>query len=198
MLFRKDNKVPAEIKAVNAESWYNGLSDQDRMRLSRYLAGADTSSALGLFMSVAEKALSDENGRFAVDMCNAAYSECDLTDYQRFKINEVLIDAYMDTERYEDAKAACEINLGLFPSIKEELIAEYGSVPEKLSFRNRYIDVIVGIDSSYDLAFEMLKKYNEMGILSDKDLAYRTESLKTHRLQRIFDGVYTYRPAGER
>ena len=43
----------------------------------------------------------------------------------------------------------------------------------------------------------MLKKYNEMGILSDEDLEYRTNSLRTHRLQRVFDGVYTYRPKDE-
>ena len=43
----------------------------------------------------------------------------------------------------------------------------------------------------------MLDKYHEMGLLNDEDLEYRRNSLKVHRLQRTFDGVYTYRPKGE-
>ena len=34
-------------------------------------------------------------------------------------------------------------------------------MPEVLAFRNQYINVIVGVESNYDLGFEMLKKYNE-------------------------------------
>ena len=70
-------------------------------------------------------------------------------------------------------------------------------MPEVLQFRNMYINVIVGIESNYDLAFQMLDRYNQMGILSDEDLVYRRNSLTTHRLQRLFDGVYTYRPKDE-
>ena len=83
--------------------------------------------------------------------------------------------------------------------IREQLKADNGGgIPEKLEFRNQYINVIVGVESNYDLGFEMLKRYNEMGILSDEDLEYRTNSLRTHRLQRVFDGVYTYRPKDEK
>ena len=85
----------------------------------------------------------------------------------------------------------------LFPKIKGELIEENSGVPEVLQFRNWYINVIVGVESNYELGFEMLKRYNEMGILSDEDLEYRTNSLRTHRLQKCFDGVYTYRPKDE-
>lgn len=199
MLFKKDNKVPDEIKKVNLESWYKGLDDAWKMKLSRYVAGADVSSQIGFFTSLVDKAIADENSKFAVDLCNAVYENIEMNDLQKFKVNERLIEAYFASERYEDVKAACEVNFNLFPAVKEQLSAENGgTVPDKLYFRNRYIDVIVGIDSSYDLAFEMLEKYNEMGILSDEDLHYRKESLKTHRLQRIFDGVYTYRPVGEK
>ena len=56
--------------------------------------------------------------------------------------------------------------------------------------------MIVGVEYQYDLAFEMLEKYNKMGLLSDEDLEYRRNGIKTHRLQRTFDGVYTYRNKG--
>lgn len=197
MLFKKDNKVPAEIKKTNLETWYEGLDDKNRMILGRYLAGADVSSQYAFFTDIIKKTLAEENHKFCVKLCQDVYSVVPTDDYEKFKVNEYLIQAYFMGERYDDVKAACEMNFGLFPKIRDRLVEEYGSVPETLYFRNRYIDVIVGVESAYDYANEMLVKYNEMGILSDEDLEYRKNSLKTHRLQRVFDGVYTYRPKGE-
>lgn len=192
-------KVPGEIKKTNLNDWYSGLSDQDRLRLSRYISGADTSSMYSFFRCLISKALDDDNPSFAVKLCEDAYSTADLNDLQRFIINELLIRAYYDCGRYDDTKAACEANFGLYPKVKEELAEENGgSVPETLFFRNHYINVIVGIESNYDLAFKMLDEYNKMGILSDEDLEFRRNSLTTHRLQRLFDGVYTYRPKEEK
>ncbi len=187
--------LPKQISDAGLKKWYLSLNDADRMRLSRYLDGADTSSSYGFFSSVIDKSLKDENPKFAVTLCVQAYEACDLDDYQMFLINEMLIDAYIGAERYEDAKAACDANLGLYPKIKEKFIKDNGGVlPEKVNFRNRYIDIIVGVDSSYDLAFFMLDKYKEMGLIDSEEYDYRVNSLKTHRLQRIFDSVYTYTP----
>ncbi len=187
--------LPKQISDAGLKKWYLSLNDGDRMRLSRYLNDADTSSAYGFFSSVIGKALADENPKFAVMLCVQAYDVCDLDDYQMFLINEKLIDAYIDSERYEDAKAACDANLGLYPKIKDKFIADNGGIlPKKVNFRNRYIDIIVGVDSSYDLAFSMLDKYKEMGLIDSEEYVYRVNSLKTHRLQRIFDSVYTYAP----
>ena len=117
--------------------------------------------------------------------------------YQRFLINEEFIDVLVGREMYNDAKNVCNINLEIFPEIRGRIEEENGGkLPERLAFRNRYIDVIVGVEYAYDEAFEMLKKYNSMGILTDEDLEYRTNSIRTHRLQRSFDGVYTYRKKG--
>ena len=197
-MFRKDGKVPAEIKKAKLEDWYSGLDDQSRIRILRYLEKVSTKTPFDFFMDTARKAIADENSAFAVKLCDDAYTFADMTDYQRFLLNEVLITAYFGCERYDDTKAACEANYDLFPKIKDQLTADNGGViPEKLEFRNQYINVIVGVESNYDLGFEMLKRYNEMGILSDEDLEYRTNSLRTHRLQRVFDGVYTYRPKDE-
>ena len=190
--------IPQQIVDLKLKDWYSSLSDADRMKLSRYLGKADTSSDYAFFSSVIDEALTDENPKFAVFMCLQIYDMCDMDDYQMFLINEKLIDAYIGAERYEDAKAACDANLKLYPLVKERFISDNGGVlPKKVNFRNRYIDVIVGVDSSYDLAFDMLKTYKDMGLLDDCEYDYRINSLKTHRLQRIFDGLYTYRPEGE-
>lgn len=194
MLFKKNDDIPQKIKAAKAESWYRKLSEQDKMKLSRYLDSADGSGFYDFFISVIDLSLADDNPKFAVVLCEQIYEESELTDYQKFNVNERIIDAYIGAARYEDAKAACEANLNLYPTIKDELIRDKGGIPQNLNFRNRYIDILVGIDSSYDLAFEMLGKYNKMGILDDDELQYRINSLKTHRLQRVFDGVYSYRP----
>ena len=197
-MFRKDGKVPAEIRKAKLEDWYSGLDDQSRIRISRYLEGVNVRSPFDFFLDAVHRAIADENSAFAVRLCEDAYSNVGMTDYQRFLLNELLIDAYFGCERYDDTKVACETNYDLFPKIKAELMAENGGrIPEVLQFRNWYINVIVGVESNYDLGFEMLKKYNEMGILSDEDLEYRTNSLRTHRLQKCFDGVYTYRPKDE-
>ena len=117
--------------------------------------------------------------------------------YERFQINEEFIEALVGREMYEDAKNVCNINLQLFESVRDLIVRDNGGkLPEKLAFRNRYIDVIVGVEYQYDLAFEMLEKYNKMGLLSDEDLEHRRNGIKTHRLQRTFDGVYTYRNKG--
>ena len=198
-MFKKDGKVPAEVRKAKLESWYSGLDDSGRIRALRYVEGAKCSSSYDFFIDVIGKAIADENFEFAVKLCNDAYANVDMTEYQRFVLNELLIDSYCGCERYDDAKVACETNYDLFPKIKDELAnANGGNVPDVLKFRNQYINIIVGVESNYDLGFEMLEKYNKMGILSDEDLEYRRNSLRTHRLQRIFDGVYTYRPKDEK
>ena len=197
-MFKKDGKTPAEIKKAKLDDWYSGLDDQTKMKVSRYLDGVKVSSAYDFFTDMIKRATADENYQFAVKLCEETYSNVEMTDLQRFKINELLIVAYCQCDRNDDAKVACETNFDLFPKIKADLMAENGGkVPEVLQFRNWYINVIVGVESNYDLGFEMLRKYNEMGILSDEDLEYRTNSLRTHRLQKCFDGVYTYRPKDE-
>ena len=198
-MFKKDGKVPAEIKKTKLEGWYSELDDRDRLRLSRYIEGCQVSSQYDLLTDVIKKALAEENYEFAVTICDAVYSNVDMSDYQTFMVNEQLILAYYGAERYDDVKAACEANYDLYPKVAEQLKKDNnGDVPEVLQFRNQYINVIVGIESNYDLGFQMLDRYNEMGILSDEDLVYRKNSLTTHRLQKLFDGVYTYRPKDEK
>lgn len=198
MLFKKEDRTPSAVTDLKLQGWYKKLDDKNRMILARYVDGADAASQYSFFKSVAEKALEDNNPKFTVFVCQECYSIVEMDKYETFKLNEVLIDAYIGAQRYDDAKAACDANLALYPEIKEQFLADNnGVLPQKINFRNRYIDIIIGVESAYDLGFEMLRKYNEMGLITDEELEYRTNSLKTHRLQRVFDGIYTYRPVGE-
>ncbi|MFA6709909.1 MAG: hypothetical protein WCR24_00550 [Candidatus Methanomethylophilaceae archaeon] len=193
---KDDGGIPAEVKTVGLEKWFSGLSDQDKIRLGRYLPNAKGSSGMEFLMSIIKASLADENYSFAIMLCQDAY-DLEMTDVQAFLVNEDLIDAYIGAERYDDAKAACAANIKLFPTISEEYIKmNGGELPTKINFRNRFIDILVGIESDYDTAYEMLDTYFRMGLLSEEDLKLRKQSLKIHRLQRSFDGIYTYRPAG--
>lgn len=189
--------IPSEIQKADLDKWYCDLNDSDKMIIARYLSDCDTTSHFSLLENVISKSLVDENYNFAQRMCEEMFNFT-LNDYETFRINEHLIEAYFGGNDFVNAKAVCESNFALFPSIAKEFFADNkGEIPERVNFRNKYIDIIVGIDSNYDLADKMLVEYNKMGLLSDSDLEYRKQSLKTHRLQKLFDGVYTYRPVGE-
>jgi len=192
MLFKKAADVPDAVKKAGLKDWYSALSEKDKVILNRYLGNADVSSIYGFMSSVADSALRDENYPFAVSICE----EClrgDLTDIRRFLVTEMLIESYIGAKRYDDAKACCESNLSLYPGVSEEFVSmNGGKLPEKVCCRNRYIDVVVGIESGYDEAFRLLERFLRMGMISEEEASFRTQSLKIHRLQRSFDGIYTY------
>ena len=190
------SEIPVKVEEAGLVEWYQTLSDLDRVKLRKYIDKVDSTSQFSFFISLIRAAVSDENYRFGVSLCIAT-SPMAFDAYERFQINEEFIEALVGREMYEDAKNVCNINLQLFESVRDFIVQDNGGkLPEKLAFRNRYIDVIVGVEYQYDLAFEMLEKYNKMGLLSDEDLEYRRNGIKTHRLQRTFDGVYTYRNKG--
>jgi len=192
MLFKKASDVPKEVSEAKVKDWYMSLSDQDRTKLSRYLGNAVVSSPFSFYSSVASLALNDENYSFTAAVCERCLAT-KLSEMQAFAITETLIDAYIAMKRYDDAKVLCEKNLKLYPSVKNDIMkVNGGSLPEKMNCRNRYIDIVIGIESGYDEAFRLLDRFFEMGLINSEDLAFRTQSLKIHRLQRSFDGVFTY------
>ena len=192
-MFKRD--VPPEISAAGVSKWYSSLDDQNKVRSGRYLKDCDTSSKERFFMSLTDLALKDENYKFAAvigDTCDVK-----MGSYDRFLMNELLIDAYIGAERYDDAKHLCDLGLELFPKIEKEFRERNNGLPEKINCRNRLIDVLVGIEVNYDRAFKELDRFFAMGLMNKEDLDYRVQSLKVHRLQRTFDGVYTFRKKEE-
>ncbi|MDR0778732.1 MAG: hypothetical protein LBE48_04775 [Methanomassiliicoccaceae archaeon] len=182
---------------VHLSEWYSSLNDQQKIMFDRYSkkvneTSQSSSTDSSFLQQIADAALKDENYAFAVTICEECLSR-GITNIHRFDIIETLIDAYIGTKRYDDAKRICEDNLKLIPSVIDDIKAKNnGKMPEKMNCRNRYVDVVVGIESGYDKAFELLDRFFSMGLISPEDLALRKQSLKIHRLQRSFDGVYTY------
>jgi hypothetical protein len=192
MFFKKNANVPKEISDANVTQWYNTLSDRDKNKTLRYIGNADTSSQYRFFLSVAEAAENDENHKLASLLCEQCLS-LKLTEMERFVASELLIESYIGSKRYDDAKLLCESNLSLYPSLRSQIMdMNGGTLPEKMSCRNRYVDILVGIESGYDDAFALLDRFLTMGLITKEDHAFRKQSLKIHRLQRSFDGVYTY------
>ena len=190
-------QIPEKISQAGLEDWYGTLSEMDRNKIGRYIAQADASSGFTLLLTLIRAAVADENYRFGLSLC-VSTSQMPFDAYQRFLINEEFIDVLIGREMYEDAKNVCNINLKLFEQVKDRILEDNGGTyPSRLSFRNRYLDIIVGVEAQYEEGYRMLDLYHDMGLISDEDLAYRKNSLKIHRLQRSFDGVYTYRPKGE-
>jgi len=202
MLFRKasseSEKVePSEITDAGLAEWYASLSKEDRVKLGRYMKSSERtlqpSGPSYMFLySAASAALADENYPFSAFLCEECLKN-ELSDTERFSISELLIDAYIGTKRYDDAKHVCEKNLDLYDLVSEFILKDNnGSLPENIRCRNRYIDIVVGIESGYDEAFRLLDRFFAMNLINREDLEYRKQSLKIHRLQRSFDGVYTY------
>jgi len=181
-----------ELKKTGLSGWYSSLQDRDRVRADRYLEKADTVSSTSCLSSMASAALDDENFQFSAALCEECLKN-NMPAIERFDVTELLIEAYIGSKRYDDAKYQCECNLKLYPSVSKEIIARNnGTLPEKMNCRNRYVDVVIGIESGYDEAFRLLDRFLKMGLISKEDHAFRERSLRIHRLQRSFDGVYTF------
>jgi hypothetical protein len=188
-MFKRD--VPPEVASAGVSKWYSSLDDQNKVRLGRYLKDSDSSSKISFFSSVAELSIKDENFKFAAVIGDT--NGVKMSAYEEFMFNELIIDAYIGAERYDDAKRLCNVNLELFPKIESEYRKKNNGLPQKMNCRNRYIDVLVGVEVNYDQAFIELERFFKMGLIDKEDLDFRVQSLKVHRLQRTFDGVYTFR-----
>ncbi|MDR1690636.1 MAG: hypothetical protein LBR42_02175 [Candidatus Methanoplasma sp.] len=191
MIFGKQKDVPEEISKVKLGKWYSGLSDQDKVKVGRYLRTSDTASALDFSLSVMRKANQEENNSVSILLGENILRD-DLSDIGRFDVLEEIIPAYYGAKRYEDCLRCCEEGLtliqGLIVKIKER---NGGSLPENIMCRNYMINVLVGVNGDYDAGDAALDRFFKMGLISEEDVAYRKQSHKIHKLQRTFDGIFT-------
>ncbi len=186
--------IPNEVSAAGLGDWYEGLNDPNRVKLRRYLPGIDTSSPQAFLTDLMARSTEDHN--YGLSVVAGEYSKNhEMDDYSRFMVTEGYIEGLFGADRFDEAKAACVENLDLFPKIRDRLMEENGgSLPKGISCRNRLIDILVGVESDYDGAYEVLDGYVEIGIMDTDELEYRKQSLKIHRLQKSFDNLFIYRP----
>jgi len=184
-----DRQTPTQITAAGLDGWYGTLSDPDKVRLGRYL-DSDASSAESFLLGVMAGAQEDHNFRLAVTA--GAYAlTLDLDDMETFRVREAYIDGLTAAGMYDEAKAQCELNLDLFPSVRDRILAENGGkLPAGIMCRNRLIDILVGVDHDYDAADAALDAFVEIGAMDPEELSYRKQSLKIHKMQRAFDNIF--------
>ena len=188
MLFRKKDEGLAGISGAGLSKWYGALSDRDKVRVRRYAEDASELSAFDMLMHIIRGAMGDENYDFAAEMCRHAAAFAD-TEIRRFEINEALIDALFQSERWEEALELCRGGREMYVSLRES--KTLSEEQEDFRFRNRTIDILVGHMRDYDSADKALEDFFKIGLISEGDLNMRKNSLKIHRLQRTFDSIYS-------
>jgi hypothetical protein len=188
------SETPAEITAVGLEEWFGSLNDMDKVKVKRYLNCIDTTSKQNFLVDLMKRSSDDHNYKLSVMAGKYALSH-ELTDYDKFVVTEAYIDGLFGAEDFEETKVQCCNNLDLYPSVKDRYIDEQGGeLPKTIYCRNRLIDVMVGVDGDYDGATEALEEFVKIGILDASELDYRKQSLKIHKMQRTFDGIFSLSP----
>ncbi len=189
------DEAPKQVIEAGLDGWYSALGSQDRVRVRRYLDGIDTSSTLAFLTDLMARAVDDHNYKLSVT-AGMYLEEMELDDYGRFVATEGLIEGMFGSDMFEDAKRMCVRNLELFPMVKADIEAANGGVlPQKISCRNRLIDILVGVDGNYDDAYRILDNYCEQGLIDIEERDYRKQSLKIHRMQRSFDNIFNFKKA---
>ena len=191
-----EDETPKQVSEAGLDAWYAGLSSQDRVRTRRCLDGICTSSDIGFLNDLMAKAAEDSNYKLAVT-AGRYIDGMELSDIDRFDSTERYIEGLFGSDCYDEAKAMCLRNLDLYPKVRSVVEGRNGGVPKAMSCRNRLIDILVGVEGSYDEAFDVLDRYLEMGLIDEEELAYRKQSLKVHRMQRSFDNIFSYRKKAE-
>lgn len=197
MIFSRRKDVPEEISKARLSEWYSGLSDQDKVKIGRYLRDADTSSALSLSLSVMRKAGGEEN-HSAVILAGENILRSDLKETERFDVLEEIIPAYYGAGRYDDCLECCAEGTDLIRRLMGEIKERNGgSLPERITCRNYTINVLVGVRGDYEAGDAALDEFCRMGLISEEDVAYRKQSHKIHKLQKTFDGIFTMDISGK-
>ncbi len=186
-----EEEIPKQVSEAGLDAWYSGLSSQDCVRTRRYLDGICTSSDVGFLNDLMVRALEDRNYKLAVT-AGCFLDGLELSDIDRFDSTERLIEGLFGSDDFEEAKRLCYRNLDLYPKVAPAIEERCGGVPQSMSCRNRLIDILVGVDGSYDEAIALLDRYLEMGLIDEEERDYRKQSLKIHRMQRSFDNIFSY------
>ena len=191
MILNKQKDIPEEISKVKLSEWYSGLSDQEKVKVKRYLKDSDTSSAVKFSLSVMGAAVKEENHSVVV-LVGENILKSGIGGIERYDVLEEIIPAYFNVRKYDECLRCCEEGLSLIPGLTERLKKRNGgSLPERIQCRNYTINVLVGAYGDYDEGDKALDRFFEMNLISKEDLEYRKQSHKIHKLQRTFDGVFS-------
>lgn len=191
MLLKRSKDIPSEIKNADMTDWYESLNDQEKVKVGRYLPGANKMSSAELSLFIMRKANAEENYSVTV-MVGENILKDGLSETARFDVQEEIIPAYYHIGKYEECRECCENNLDILSKIMQALKERNnGDLPEKIICRNYLVNVLIGGFGDYDAAETALNRFIEMGIISEEEAEYRKQSHKVHKLQHTFDGIYS-------
>lgn len=191
MKFGRNKDVPAEVTSAGLSDWYSGLDDRDKVRVGRYLAKCDHSSAPVFLLSVMRQAIEDHNYSL-VSLLYKCSEGVKMSDMESFDIREEAILGYYGDEKYDEALELCDNNLNMIGRVMQEILARNnGALPESIICRNYKINILIGVRFDYDEGEKAMAQYLKDGLISKEDYDYRMQSLKVFKLQKAFDGIYT-------
>ncbi len=189
---RKD--VPEKVRRLGLSKWYGTLSENDKVKLGRYIDKADDSSESAFFVSVIAQADEDHNYKFIAALYDSV-KDLIKNDIERYDVNDAALLGFYNMEDYDRCLALCDIGLGLLK--KKEVFEHVMSrgttdipIPNDINCRNYKLNVIVGIKFDYDQGDKLLLEFLDMGLITPEDVEHRRNSIKTFRLQRTFDNIF--------
>ena len=161
--------------------------------------GADPSSASAFICSVSKLANDDHNYKFVAFLAEST-EDIRMDGIQRFYVNEVSIPALYNMEEYDRCDKACDRGLALLKEkgVMERVLKDNGGVlPESLYCRNYKLNVAVGVHYDYDEGDRLLEQFEKDGLISHEEVEYRKQGIKTFRLQKTFDSIFSIKEKDE-
>ena len=186
--------VPAKVRKLGLGKWYGLLSENDKVKLGRYIDKADDSSESAFFVSIIAQADEDHNYKFIAALYDSA-KDIIKNDIERYDVNDAAILGFYNMEDYDRCLALCDDGLEL---LKKKPVFEHvmsrGTadipIPNEINCRNYKLNIIVGIKFDYDQGDRLLLEFQDMGLITPEDVEHRRNSIKTFRLQRTFDNIF--------
>ncbi len=189
---RKD--VPEKIRRLGLGKWYDSLSDNDKVKLGRYLPDAPDSSESAFFVSVIAQAMEDHNYKFIAALYDSIQDLIG-NDLERFDVNDTAILGFYNMGEYDRCLELCDSGLemlkkkSVFDHVMSRGTAEI-PIPNDINCRNYKLNIVVGIKFDYDQGDRLLQEFQNMKLISADDVEHRRNSIKTFRLQRTFDNIF--------
>ncbi|KUE73319.1 hypothetical protein AUQ37_02510 [Candidatus Methanomethylophilus sp. 1R26] len=192
--FGSNKGVPEKVRKAGLGDWYGSLSDQNRVRMGRYIDRAEAGSAGPFLASVCRLAAEDHNWKFLAEIA-PSFDGLGIAGAELYFLRESAIEGLYMAEQYDLCERFCDEDMGLLlndDEVREKELARGNGndFPENIPCRNFKLNVLVGVRYDYEAADRLLDFYGENGLIPPEDVVYRKNSIRNFRMQRTFDNVF--------
>ncbi|MGI6008969.1 MAG: hypothetical protein ACOX8X_02445 [Methanomethylophilus sp.] len=199
--FRSDKDVPEKVRKAQLAEWYGGLSDQNKVRMGRYLDKAEGETAGKLLGSVCLAAFDDHNWRFIAEVA-PTFDALGLPDAEAYFLRESAIEGLYQAEEYKLCEKFCDEDMEILLNDDGVRASEMArgngkDFPERVPCRNYKLNLLVCVYYDYDNADKLLDFYGEQGLIPMEDVRFRKDAVRNFRMQRTFDNVFNVKEKEE-